>query len=155
MKQATRYLWINLVLLLVALTAQAQTTNPISSLTAIPTAAGGDRLIINQAAGAAFTTKQIAVSNLVTSSMVDRLQIPGFGFLGTNQWGMVWVDTNVAAATRTIVRIGFGTNYTLNANDISVGPFMAWDPRHGAGGASGSGGEVHITSPGPISLNSM
>ena len=64
MKQATRYLWINLVLLLVALTAQAQTTNPISSLTAIPTAAGGDRLIINQAAGAAFTTKQIAVSNL-------------------------------------------------------------------------------------------
>ena len=64
MKQATRFLWINLVLLLVALTAQAQTTNPISSLTAIPTAAGGDRLIINQASGSSYTTRQIAVSNL-------------------------------------------------------------------------------------------
>ena len=155
MKTATRSLWINLVLLLLAFTARAQTTTAISTLATATNAAGGDRILLNQASGSSFTTKQIAVSNLVASSLVDRLQIPGFGFLGTNQWGMVWVDTNVAAATRTLVRVGFGTNYTLNANDISVGPFMAWDPRHGAGGASGSGGEVHITSPGPISLNSM
>jgi hypothetical protein len=66
-----------MVLLLVALTAQAQTTNPISSLTAIPTAAGGDRLIINQAAGAAFTTKQIAVSNLTATMPNATKDVPG------------------------------------------------------------------------------
>lgn len=91
----------------------------------------------------------ISQIGIVTQSVnnVTGLAFTNAGMIASNQYGIVIIRSNGYPSA--FPRLGFGTNWLgPSANDIATGPFIGWDPAHT------DDGEIHITSPARISINS-